>query len=65
MKELHYYVCEICKREYDDKQTALDCEHSHIKPGAIVGYYYDEFDSYPNDIRIEMHDGRVLSYIKK
>lgn len=62
MKENHFYVCEICKREYQKKQDALECEGSHIRPTEIIEYFYNAFGSYPNDIRVEMEDGVVLCY---
>lgn len=34
-KEVKYYMCEICKTQYKDKEKAKACEKSHCLPIGI------------------------------
>lgn len=45
MKPIQLYQCEICGIQYKDKDTAINCEMSHVLPVKIVGYKYLTYNS--------------------
>ena len=41
MKEKKLYTCEICNKDYADKEKAIECEKTHklLETATIVGEY--------------------------
>ncbi len=61
MKEVKYYICEICGTEYNEKKKCMDCEKGHIKPVSIYGARYFH-NGYPVVINVEMSNGEIITY---
>lgn len=65
-REIKYYMCEICKTQYKDKEKAKACEKSHCLPVGIVDARYlsnaQNEKGYPTTITIEMADGTRQIY---
>lgn len=76
MKEYTVYLCEKCGETYKDRESAMECEKSHISPKCIDmrrfhynsiknegKYGVSEYDiRYPRNIRVIMEDGIVVTY---
>lgn len=66
MKEVKYYICEICGTEYNEKEKCMDCEKGHIKPVSINGARYlsinNNHNGYPVAINVEMSNGEIITY---
>ena len=69
MTETIFYICEICKTRYANRQEAENCEAAHIKPKRLTEtmkfHPYKtryEVSQYPDWIDIEMQDGKTVRY---
>lgn len=66
MKEVKYYICEVCGTEYNDKKKCTDCEKRHKKPMKIVSARYvsisNNYLGIPSKIEVEMDDGSKFEY---
>ena len=68
---VQHFVCDYCKKEYSDEQSAMRCEAYHLKPKRIEKDMVwspmkegNESNRYPKKISIEMEDGSVWVYEK-
>ncbi len=66
MKEIHRYVCEICKTEYAKEQDAMDCEAYHLLPKKVIDKRYVNMRKdacrAPLEITMQMENGDAYTY---
>ena len=66
MKEVKYYVCEMCGLRYTKKEEAQKCEKLHFTPVEIANCQYNHPDQaggkYPARIDIKMSNGNIVVY---
>ncbi len=70
MREKILYVCEVCRTEYADKETARLCEihHMPLKELKIVGAKYFPLrmhastQAWPSKITLQASDGSTREY---
>lgn len=59
MKERIYYVCELCRTEYNTKERAEECEASHEKNVKATKFEYVYNKEMPKYVKVENADGTV------
>ena len=68
MKEIMYYMCEVCNTEYDNKQKATDCEQHHKQIKKIIKCKYtaksNDNTGLPSCIIVEFNNEEKASYIR-
>ena len=68
MKEIRLWRCEKCGKDHWDKESAEECEQSHIGVKEISYEDYDflgQSEKYPARIYIRMQDGKTLRYARE
>jgi len=68
MKELKLYICEICKRQYHDKEVAIGCEKKHLIVESVTEPKYDPSENkseYPESVLIHFKGGKSARYTRK
>ena len=58
------YECKCCRKQYLDKQQAVDCESRHLKPVSIASSWYTEGEISPVFISVKMHNGSEVTYVR-
>ena len=63
MKEELWFKCEICGRQFVDKDECIDHENNHVKAICIVSSQYDRFSGeYPLRVTVRFSDGQTQQY---
>jgi len=66
MKVMTLYICDKCKREYNEKEKAMKCEETHIMPVEFAGCEYTpQHTAYPHIVNITFSNGVTMVYILK
>ena len=68
MKEIKLYQCEICKRQYQDKQIAIACEKKHFVVDKVTDPIYDASEhksEYPESVLVHFTNGKSARYNRK
>lgn len=58
MKELRFYQCELCGRQFETAEDAQECEREHKKNLRVIGQTYSrsEVCGFPNFITVASED---------
>lgn len=63
------YQCERCKKVYETKQDAANCEKSHVYAVEFISQRYGELldrkTKFPSSITCKMSDGREIKFYRK
>ena len=67
MKELRFYQCELCGRQFETAEDAQECEREHKKNLRVIGQTYsrNEVYGFPKFITVASEDpsfSAVYSY---
>ena len=69
MEKVTYYRCGVCRKIYDRKSEAMECEKYHTCIKQIESCNYlslaedmGTYGSYPKIISVEMEDGKIVQY---
>lgn len=66
MKQISFYICEICKTQYKERLAAKTCEESHVFPDKIADSRYlsksQNEKGYPQSIDVLFKDGKTVRY---
>jgi len=68
MLEIKSYQCELCKRQYQDKQIAIGCEKKHLIVESVTDPKYDPSENkseYPESVLIHFKGGKSARYMRK
>lgn len=60
MKVKKLYTCEICKTDFAEKESAIECEKSHKQIEAIKDTRYSANMPYPHKVLIKFKDGHEI-----
>lgn len=60
------YVCELCDREFETEEEALNCEAIHEKGLEIesVNYRSTDIDKFPHEITVIAESGNKMTYFR-
>ena len=62
MKEIVYYKCEACGAEYENQESALECERAHSVLTTIVKKDYLRKLKYPFRVTLKFGDEEEKEY---
>ena len=64
MKKIVRYQCEICKREFNSEQAALDCEADGLPPKYPIGCIYGDHEpgNFYEGITFAVASNRTMKY---
>lgn len=65
MKEKVYYQCEACGAEYENQESALECERAHSVLTTIVKKDYLRKRKYPFKVTLNFGDGEEKEYYEE
>lgn len=60
MKVKKLYTCEICRSDFAEKESAIQCEKSHKQIETIKDTRYSANMPYPHKVLIKFKDGHEI-----
>jgi hypothetical protein len=65
MKEIVYYQCEVCGVNYENQESALECERAHSVLTTIVKKDYLSKRKYPFRVILKFGDEEEKEYYEE
>lgn len=61
------YYCDVCGKYYMKKESAVECEKSHLIPESVNGADYakdDRKNQYPDSVLVHFKGGKSAKYYR-